>query len=218
MTQYIKGAGDPSIKPDKGSGKWCSSVQESEFLIYKRGIESALALKFGNLAAGEDATKHLEHYFNNTGNELHINLKKMIDSLPSLKLLYEEELAEAKQFAASLPAGSHWITSSKVRSGYARKKENSNWFYAVGGYAYWGKAKVTVIPTGNQRTVKLEFNFKLYDRYNWDKGKKVTIGSYKITDDFMQKFHRQCYAREFNVKGSFKKTINFKAPSTQIKP
>jgi len=60
--------------------------------------------------------------------------------------------------------------------------------------------------------------FKLHVHYNWDKGKKVTIGSYKITDDFMQKFHRQCYAREFNVKGSFKKMINFKAPSTHKKP
>lgn len=41
MAQYIRGAGDPPIKSDRGSGKWCSAIQESEFLIYKRGIESA---------------------------------------------------------------------------------------------------------------------------------------------------------------------------------
>lgn len=142
----------------------------------------------------------------------------MIDSLPSLKPLYETELAEAKKYATNLPAGTYWITSSKVRTGYARKGENSNWFYAVGGYAYWGKAKATVIPIGNQRSIKMDFEFKLFDRYNWDKGKKVTIGSYKITDDFMQKFHRQCYAREFNVKGLYRTTINFKDPTTVKKP
>ena len=218
MANYIKGTLDPKIKSDPGSGKWCSDKQEAKYLVYKRAIEAALELRVGKTLAGEDADKHLQHFFNNTGNDLRIDLKTMIDRVPSLKLFYEQELAEAKAFASNLSTGSHWITSSRLRSGYARKSENSNWYYAVGGYAYWGKAKVNVINASTHKTVTVNFEFKLFDRYNWDKGKKVTIGGQIVTDNFMQNFHRQCYAKEFNVKGSYLKKYTFKIKNGSTTP
>ena len=52
--------------------------------------------------------------------------------------------------------------------------------------------------------------YKFYDRYNWDMGKKVTILGVTVTDQFMGEFHRQGLAKEFDMRGSVKKTVTWK--------
>jgi hypothetical protein len=64
-------------------------------------------------------------------------------------------------------------------------------------------------PKGRQYT--LDFEYKLYDRYNWDKGKHVTIFRIKITDEFMGEFHRQGLAQEFDCHGSIKRQFTWQA-------
>ena len=51
----------------------------------------------------------------------------------------------------------------------------------------------------------LEFEYKFYDRYNWDGGKQVTILGHVVTDEFMGEFHRHGLARVFDLRGSVKK-------------
>ncbi len=78
--------------------------------------------------------------------------------------------------------------------------------YKEGGYSAWGKGNATVCKD----EYTLEFEYKFYDRYNWDTGKSVKILGYKVTDQFMGEFHRQGLAQEFNMRGSVKKTIMWK--------
>jgi len=42
----------------------------------------------------------------------------------------------------------------------------------------------------------------VFDRYNWDGGKKVNIGPITITDESMAEMHRAGVAQEFNMSGS----------------
>jgi hypothetical protein len=58
--------------------------------------------------------------------------------------------------------------------------------------------------TGTQ-ILQLEFEYKFFDRYNWDGGKSVTLFGVTITDEFMARFHREGLAKEFDMYGSTKK-------------
>ena len=59
------------------------------------------------------------------------------------------------------------------------------------------------------REYELEFSFEFFDRYNWDGGKQVTIAGIVVTDAFIQKFHRQCYAREYDVRGKLQQRLRW---------
>ena len=60
----------------------------------------------------------------------------------------------------------------------------------------------------------MRFEFKFFDRYNWDKGKSVTINisgkPLQVTDLFMGEFHRMGLAKEFNMTGSVQKIVKWR--------
>ena len=60
-----------------------------------------------------------------------------------------------------------------------------------------------------KRKYRLDYEYKVVDRYNWDVGKQVRIFGVTITDKFMGEFHRQGLAREFDMEGSIKVTIEW---------
>ena len=168
---------------------------------------------------GGDAARHMKHYMDNSGRDLRIDLEGMIDEVPTAKKHFENEVSQIKRYVETLPAGTHQITSTRAESAYNYKKENWNWFYAVGGYSTWGKGTATVSSSDAR---ELEFEYKFFDRYNWDGGKEVTIGPITITDQFMAEFHRQGVAREFNMRGSIKRSFRWTKgspiPSQQYLP
>jgi hypothetical protein len=45
------------------------------------------------------------------------------------------------------------------------------------------------------------FTMHVYDRYNWDQGKSVSILGIKVKDEQLGRLHRVGLAREFDVKG-----------------
>lgn len=135
----------------------------------------------------------------------------MIAQVPSAREALQEEAAQAQEFVEMLPVGTHRITSRVTEPGYNTKEENWNWFYAIGGYSSWGKGEATVTDGPKGRQYALDFEYELYDRYNWDKGKSVTIFRIKITDEFMGEFHRQGLAREFDCHGSVKRRFTWQA-------
>jgi hypothetical protein len=157
-----------------------------------------------------DAANHLLHYFGNSGRDYTIRLQKMIDDVPSAKRVYERELALAQQFVESLPEGKHQITSGAASGAadgaYITESESPNWYFAVAGYNAWGKGIATVCKD----EYTLQFEYKFYDRYNWDIGKEVKILGVTVTDKFMGEFHRQGLAKEFDMRGSVKKTVKWK--------
>jgi hypothetical protein len=162
---------------------------------------------------GDDAADHMEHYLDNSGNDYTIDLKGMIDEVPSARALYEEELRQAREFIEQLPEGFHLITSIQAQGGYNKPGESKNWYFAVGGYSAWGKGSVRITAGPGGREYTFWFEYKFFDRYNWDTGKSVRLSEYlekiptwadiEITDEFMGEFHRQGLAREFNMHGTY---------------
>jgi hypothetical protein len=43
MPEFYIGKSSPSISIDTGSGRWCSEVQSSQLLVYKRALQMALS-------------------------------------------------------------------------------------------------------------------------------------------------------------------------------
>lgn len=223
---YKIGVDDPRIIPDQGAGIWRSVEISYSTVVQKAFIIKVLPV--AEFSIGFDAVKHMEHYFKGSGLDLPINLVKMINNVSSAKRFYELEVNQAIKYVEQLPQGTHNITSIRTQGGYNTKNESKNWYFAVGGYSVWGKGKAIVSKSISGREYKLEFEYKFFDRYNWDKGKKVEINipvfneGLEITDEFMADFHRQGLAREYNLVGSFKKTFNWKhgelISSAKMKP
>jgi peptidoglycan hydrolase-like protein with peptidoglycan-binding domain len=214
---YTIGTSNPIIKTDPGAGPFNTTKTETSMWALKQAILEILpprgysALVF----IGPDAVKHMYHYLQAKGTSLTIRLENMIKEVPSAKKRFENEVNQAKKFVESLPIGSHSITSKKPDSAYNAKIENKNWYFAVGGYSTWGKGTAVVTKAaGGTLEYTLNFEYHFYDRYNWDKGKSVTISGIKITDEFMGEFHRQGLAKEYDEVGVIKRQFRWKQGQT----
>lgn len=211
MPDYRLGKEGPVVQADVGSGAWCSAPQTANLLVYKRALEMTMDTGALSVSIGADAVKHMQHYMNNTGRDLNLDMPALLGKSAQLRDQMAAELESAKRFAESLPPGEHEFNSSKLGHGYFRQSVDRNLFFAIGGYAYWGSGRVRKTVTAQGLTLQLKFEFHFYDRYNWDGGKKVSIAGVTVTDEFMQQFHRQCYAREFDVKGTIAQDISWQA-------
>lgn len=205
--EYRLGTGDPGITPDPGAGQWNSRIRTWEVMLKKELILDVLPLAW--VAIGDDATKHMVHYLGNTGSDLTIDLQGMINDISSARMRMVDEILQAQHFVLQLPPGRHNITSKRLNVAYAQKSESWNWFYATGGYSTWGTGVASISEGKSGDHYTLDFEYHYYDRYNWDKGKSVTIGGVKIEDDTMGEFHRQGLAREFDMRGSIKRQYSW---------
>ena len=214
--EYRTGYSDPDLGSDPGAGKWNSSpTKASTFAMY---VAIQQVLPGAYFAIGDDATKHLTHYLAGLGNDYIIDLEGMVVEVPSARLKYEEEAALAKDFIERLAPGEHWFSAKTPRTGYNTPAENANWYFATGGYSKWGRGQAIVKDGAGGRSYDVKFEYRFYDRYNWDKGKSVTIAGIQITDEFMGEFHRQGLAREFDCKGSFQRHLTWTKGAAIPKP
>jgi peptidoglycan hydrolase-like protein with peptidoglycan-binding domain len=204
------GTDDPVIVPDPGAGPWASKPKEVLTAAKFVGIVEVLGIAY--IAIGDDAVKHMGHYLGNSGVPLTIDLEGMIAEVPSAKRLFDLEVDKIKAYVQQLPPGTHDVTSTHAVNGYNSKAESTNWYFAVGGYSVWPKGRATVVGVGRGRDCTLALEYRFYDRYNWDKGKSVTIGGIKVSDDAMGEFHREGMAREFDEIGVVRRTLRWKAP------
>jgi hypothetical protein len=155
------------------------------------------ALPGAVITIGDDAATHMMHYMRSTGLDYTIDLEGMVAEVISAKDRYEHEVAQMQAFIEKLPVGSHSFTSRRPNLGTNSQEENRNWFFATGSYVSWGKGIAKVSEGPAIRSYEVDFEYKFFDRYNWDNGKKVELAGITITDAFMGEFHRQGLAREF---------------------
>lgn len=212
MAKYKPGTDDPKITSDVGAGSWNSKSKTLEMRLKKAAIIQALPHAYAII--GDDAVKHMAHYLGNSGTDYTIDLEDLLKDVKDEKKNFDDELIRARKFVETLPAGCYLITSDKATGGYVLKSENWNWFFATGGYSYWGKGVATIdVDSKGEKTYLLNFEYKFFDRYNWDSGKKVEIFGIEITDKFMGEFHRQGMAQEFNMYGSVKRDVKWTGKS-----
>jgi hypothetical protein len=164
---------------------------------------------------GKDATSHLRHYLGSTGKDYTIDLETMLRDVPSARRVFEREIRQAQILVEILPEGTHPIISQQWDERYNRQEENSNWFFAIGGYRVYGSGTVRIYFARGQRHYELNFEYHMRDRYNWDGGKEVKIPSVFgdepiiITDEFMGEFHRQGLAREYYCVASVRRQLTW---------
>jgi hypothetical protein len=147
--KYKIGYNDPApLFRDVGSGVW-----NSESATLKAKAQRLFILgNIGNAAVvvGRHAAAHLSHYFENNGADYNIDLRGMVNDVTWAKETFDSEVKEALKFAESLPPGEAQITSTKASAGTNLPTQSRDWFYAVGAYQAWGKAKVSVPPADNK--------------------------------------------------------------------
>ncbi|MGH6615301.1 hypothetical protein [Sphingomonas sp.] len=205
---YRTGSFDPPTPADQGAGPWKSKPVEAETLAKYVALRQAVGVPT-MVYPGINATLHLQHYLNNSGTTYTIDLEDMIRCVPSAKRAMVAEFRQAQNFLQGMPPGRYLFTSSNAEGGYNEKEENAEWFYAIGGYYYWGKGEATITSTQRGKRYEVDFTYCFRDRYNWDGGKSVDIGPLHITDEFMAQFHRQGLAREFDCIGSVQRAITW---------
>jgi hypothetical protein len=198
----------PSIRRIRVAGPWNSRPPQASYAALRVAIAEVLPASVA--LVGDDAVAHMGHYLMGSGRPYNIDLAGMVEEVPSAKIRYSQEIAQAKKFVETLEVGTHQITSRSAEKGYNQKAENQNWYYAIGGYVRWGKGQATITQIPQGRSYVLEFSYHFYDRYNWDGGKSVTLFGVKITDQFMGEFHRQGLAREFDCNGSVRRRFMWK--------
>jgi hypothetical protein len=198
----------PPLRHDPGAGVWNSRPKELAYIALKFQMLDKLPL--AAIAVGDDAAKHLAHYLFNSGLPYVIDLEGMVAEVSDAKETYEAEVGQMQAFVQQLAVGTHSVTSRQLDQGYNYQETNRNWFAAIGGYSVWGRGTSLVKEVGGVRSYEVDFTYRFYDRYNWDKGKSVKFGGVTITDKFMGEFHRQGLAREFDCFGSFKRRFSWK--------
>jgi nucleoid-associated protein YgaU len=229
---YVLGTEDPYLKPDKGAGEWNQKAPTLKMQVVKR-VMMLLLGQGARFMGGEDAAKHLRHYFSNEGGKVEIDLEKMVREVGIAKAALDKQLKAAKAFVETLPVGTHQFTSQTGSRNHAiGMVDSKNWFFAVASYSTWGKGTAVVRLAGGVTEYKMDFDYKMYDRYNWDGGKSVVIPpsilkdrlsqsidedreiplgvdgvtltnmGLHVTDKAMGEFHRMGLAKEFDAVGA----------------
>lgn len=161
-----------------------------------------------------NASKHLIHYLQNTGKTLTIAPESIMKDLPNFKQAARALVQNRATLAYNSinRANGSKAFSSRWNGFYAKK---GDWFYALGGYSY----SVTGVVTKYGNKGSMKYKIHIFDRYNWDKGKEVTIGPFTFKDSELGNLHLKGLAREYVVRGSSKEnSVSSFLPERVIPP
>ncbi len=190
--------------PDQGAGQWGSQAwyrRADDLAAYEVAAAAASA---ADVAGYTNASRHLRHYLNNTGEPLNVDVERVIRDNTQFSAAVQEQLRLQVEQALSQPAseGSGDLPT-QFSSGWkgVYLTENKDWYYALGGVRYAVTGYVVPSP-GDPARAEVHYQVHVYDRYNWDGGKSTQIGPVTITDEQMGDLQRAGLAREFDVQGS----------------
>lgn len=207
-----------TMRPGDGAGPYNSNPKTAAVLADRLLFDVVTDVVAG-FKLGWNARRHMLHYLGNTGDDLEINLEDMIRSVPLARRAIVSKARQAQAFVQMLPVGRHYFTSVRNETAYNYEEESADWYFAIGGYTYWGRGFVDITPTkGSASGMRYEmtFFFCFYDRYNWDKGKKVFIQGREIADSRLGEFHRQGLAREYDCVGSVYRSFAWEGNTAEV--
>lgn len=216
----------PAWEPaDSGSGAWDSREPTQEDRD-NRDLAEDLVLG-GRFTGKGAASDNLEHYLDNTGEDMAIDVDDMIEEVPEFSTAVSEQrssigqeaISQAQQSGATGPVT--FPVNTDWEGGQASKSESEKYFYATGSFDYNQTGTVTAYPPddpGGDWTYEVDTAVNLRDRYNWDTGKGVNIDvpdwvpgypdEINVSDTQMQGLHQSGLAREYNIVGASERSTH----------
>jgi len=203
-----------SVLPDEGSG-----VHGGKRINpFQMALEQAKKLTFytgANIfeATGRpNAARHMRHYLNNSGQDLNIDVDLLLLQISGLNSVFRQGVSDAVSQIngyisssddtsdISLDIGTSWNLNERY---YIGSEQSEDWYYASGGIYYRFTSSVDVrFNSDANPTINMRTQMHIFDRYNWDGGKAVTIGGIEITDATLGELHKVGIAQEYNLLGS----------------
>ncbi|MGW0365284.1 hypothetical protein [Streptomyces sp. NPDC002990] len=202
----------PNVAMDRGSGKHGSAEAGWDDWITKGKI--GLLIDGGDMGGLTDASRHMEHYVDNSGEPMKLPVDTMLTDDPGFQthiannhlqeygVVWRDQALAEFQRNGGRPVVIPVETSSGADYSFTQKS-NENWFYAVGSTRSNVTGVVTVVPgSDGVPLVGLEYQVNAWDRYNWDEGKGVDVLGVSIPDGEMGRQHKVGMAQEYDMVGS----------------
>ncbi|MER5412568.1 hypothetical protein [Streptomyces virginiae] len=205
---------NPAVKQvasDRGSGKHGAQDIEWNDWVTRSKMQALVVLADGGDL--NDASRHMKHYLDNTGTPMELPVDKMLtddkgfqDHVDQLFLQENEKDWREQALAEYERNGGRPVVipvETRNEGYYFGEAADRNWYYAVGGAQSNMTGVVTVTPGADGKpVVGLDYQVNVWDRYNWDQGKGVTIGTFEIPDGEPSQQHKVGLAQEFDMAGS----------------
>lgn len=192
---------DPPKPAGDGAGAYASKkptlLDRLQHKTYRAMVSAADGLGLDN------AARDLDHYLDNIGTDLTISPDQIMSDIPEFKEAVRA-LAETyakRAFKNSKKSLTGSMFQSPWTSFYATKALSKDWFFALGGFSYSVAGSVNVRKVNGKYTTELKWRVYIFDRYNWDTGKGVTIGPFTFTDEELGRMHLVGLAKEYVVRG-----------------
>ena len=192
-SSYVIGEQEPMRRNTLTVGTWNTMVAPfGTWAVQSRAKMTAIA---GSLfASWPDASRHLNHFLENTGTPLEVRFRNMnLESASAKRHLYSE-IDDALRFAEQLAEkdGRFVMVTPTEKSA---SNADGNWLYAVGEYTTWARASVA--RCGDAFSMNWHFYFR--DIYDWAMG--TGKGGGLVTDEEMALLHRYGRAKEYEMNG-----------------
>ncbi len=182
--------------PDKSLYVSSKLTEDQKKQLVSSAEQFADILEWGGyMSSFSQAAKNVTHYRNGKGADRRLTsdeIENIQAELPTFRENKNKFLNQflddiARQFASAdfmdacfileEKPGDHWLGA------YAKREESSKWYYAVGGFlfSFGAKAQVVNSPTAEREgMLRIRYKIYIYDRYNWDLGKDVTLPKRQI--------------------------------------
>ncbi|WP_367319701.1 hypothetical protein [Streptomyces sp. HUAS ZL42] len=163
----------------------------------------------GDFVGNTDAAYHMDHYLRGLGTPVNLDVDRMLTDDETLRQAAEYSIADEKErwrrqaLDAFEKSGGNPVSIPVETPPQSYTHSDRNWYLAVGSGMTNTTGLVTVVPGENgEPRVSLDYQVNVWDRYNWDPGKKTPIGPTEVTDADMARLHTTGLAREFDMRGS----------------
>ncbi|WP_031507922.1 hypothetical protein [Streptomyces megasporus] len=163
----------------------------------------------GDFIGHVDAARHMDHYLRGLGTPLDLDVDRMLTDDSVLRTTMKNAVADEQEkwrlqaLKAFEESGGKPVAIPVETSPQSYTHGDRNWYLAIGSGMANTTGVVTVTPgEDGEPRVSLDYQVNVWDRYNWDPGKKTPIGPTEVTDADLARLHVTGLAQEFDMRGS----------------